>query len=71
MDVYISEEYVIKRHAEKRAAARRAAMAVDGGNEEAVRNRWRASWADAEQRKANANVAEGRVEDVFLAYLSA
>jgi hypothetical protein len=71
MDVYISEEYVAKRRAEKRAASRNAAMAVDGGEEKAGRSRWRASWTGAVQRKANANVAEGRVDDVLLAYLSA
>jgi hypothetical protein len=48
-------------------------MAVHGGEKKAGpgSSRWTASWAYAEQRKANANVAEGRVEDVFLAYLSA
>lgn len=73
MDVYISEEYVAKRRSEKRTAARRAVMAVHGGEKKAGpgSSRWTASWAYAEQRKANANVAEGRVEDVFLAYLSA
>jgi hypothetical protein len=71
MDVYISEEYVAKRRAEKRAAARMATAAVHGGEEKAGRSRWTATWADAEQRKVNANVAEGRVEDVILAYLSA
>jgi hypothetical protein len=72
MDVYISEEYVAKRRAEKRAAARTATTAVHGGEEKAGRSRWTASWADAEQRKVNANVADGRVlEDVILAYLSA
>jgi hypothetical protein len=70
MDVYISEEYVAKRRAEKRAAARTATTAVHGGEEKAVRSRWTASWAGAEQ-KSNANVAEGRIEDVILAYLSA
>ncbi|KAM3034479.1 hypothetical protein ACUV84_028331 [Puccinellia chinampoensis] len=68
MDVYISEEYVAKRRAEKRAAARRA---VDGGEEKAGRRRWTASWADAGQRKANASVTERSGEEVILAYLSA
>ena len=81
MDVYISEEYVIQRRAEKRAAARRAATA-DGVKEEAGRSRWTASWADAAQKKGNADASANAIanaaewssrsgDEVILAYLSA
>ncbi|KAF0928851.1 hypothetical protein E2562_010709 [Oryza meyeriana var. granulata] len=63
MDVYISEEYVAKRRAEKRAAAAgRAGLAGDGeegkarggggGGEtgESRRTRWTAAWADGSEK---------------------
>ncbi|KQJ97359.1 hypothetical protein BRADI_3g30265v3 [Brachypodium distachyon] len=76
MDVYISEEYVARRRAEKRAAARRAAMLADNGSEEAKTgtSRWTAAWAKgAEKELGNANATERspKAEDVILAYLSA
>lgn len=80
MDVYISEEYMIQRRAEKRAAARRAATA--DGVKESGRSRWTASWADAEQKKGNSDASANAIanaaewssrggDEVILAYLSA
>ncbi|KAL6905174.1 hypothetical protein ACP4OV_002775 [Aristida adscensionis] len=83
MDVYISEEYVAQRRAERRAA--RNAAAARGGCEETKaraaggdgeQRRWTAAWAEKGKKRAGesdaASVsAAGRVEDVILSYLSA
>ncbi|KAG8084209.1 hypothetical protein GUJ93_ZPchr0010g7911 [Zizania palustris] len=81
MDVYISEEYVAQRRAEKRAA-RRAVMAdgeeskarACGGGErdDGRRMRWTAAWAGgSEKGSGNASAVVGREEDVVLSYFSA
>ncbi|TVU01859.1 hypothetical protein EJB05_52673, partial [Eragrostis curvula] len=87
MDVYISEEYVVQRRAERRVARNAAAAAAArGGREEKAdsvgeQKRWMTgAWAEKGKRagagdgNANAGAAGGaacRVEDVIFSYFSA
>ncbi|XP_062201653.1 uncharacterized protein LOC133904159 [Phragmites australis] len=84
MDVYISEEYVVQRRAERRAARNAAAEASCSCEEKARADggpkRWTAAWAEKGKRtgagdgngSASAGGgAGGLAKDVIFSYFSA